>query len=291
MSLDTYDNVISWKLHADESPETTRERERILCYYIHHMVRSKWPETDQSKVKDYVRYPKPNGYQSLHHTSKITRNKQDFHFEVQVRSEEMHRVAEFGVAAHSTYKLGGSPRPNILPSSKASQTSVPLSLASSASESSAVVTKADSTNQSRELTPVSSDGKNLLDMPVVGQNDSGDAQPYINALAKSRQSLMQSQVYVFLAGGPSSSFENGQLITLSAGSQVIDVLETLRDVNEEFDFEDDEVTIWQNGNLALPEQNVENGDMILIQPTSTSSLTPITEILVNKTVSSGTILV
>ena len=99
---------------------------------------------------------------------------------------------------------------------------------------------------------------------------------------------MQSQVYVFLAGGPSSSFENGELITLSAGSQVIDVLETLRDINEEFDFEDDEVNVWRNGNPALPEQNIENGDMILIQPTS--SLTPITEILVNKT-SSNTVLV
>ena len=275
------------KLHADESPETTRERERILCYYIHHMVRSKWPETDQSKVKDYVRYPKPNGYQSLHHTSKITRNKQDFHFEVQVRSEEMHRVAEFGVAAHSTYKLGGSPSSNILPSSKTSP-SVPLSLASSNSESSAVITESELPNQSTELTTVAGGEKSPLDTPVIELKDSGDSQPYINALAKSRQSLMQSQVYVFLAGGPSSSFENGELITLSAGSQVIDVLETLRDINDEFDFEDDEVNVWRNGNPAPPEQNIENGDMILIQPTS--SLTPITEILVNKT-SSNTVLV
>ncbi len=268
------------KLHVDEPPETTQERERILCYYIHHMVRSKWPETDQSKVKDYVRYPKPNGYQSLHHTSKITRNKQDFHFEIQVRSEEMHRIAEFGVAAHSAYKSGGSnSSPNIYPSLK-----------SSTDKSSAMIRKSNSSNRSSTLTFLSKDENNASGAPVIEASVSGNAGPYIHALEKSRQTLTQSQVYVFLAGGSSSTLEDGQLITLSAGSLIVDVLETLRETNEEFDFEDHEVNVWCNGNIAGQEQTVKNGDMILIQPTPTLVYPPITEILVNKTSTSNTIL-
>jgi (p)ppGpp synthase/HD superfamily hydrolase len=62
---------------------------------------------DRSRVKDYIRFPKENGYQSLHHTSKITRNGRDFFFEKQIRREEMHRLAEIGVVVHWTYKLDG----------------------------------------------------------------------------------------------------------------------------------------------------------------------------------------
>ena len=278
------------KLHMDESPQTTLERERMLCYYIHRMVRSRWPETDLSRVKDYVRYPKPNGYQSLHHTSKITRNNQDFHFEVQVRSEEMHRLAEFGVAAHSSYKLDGSSSPNTLPPLKQSLSSSSISRASSSAASSSPITMSDSSNQSSALSILTSDENNTSNAAVFGVNDSGFSGPYIHALKKSRQSLMQTQVYAFLAVGSSSSLENSQLITLSAGSIIFDVLETILEVNDEFEFKDYEVNVWCNGNIALPEQKVKNGDMILIEPTP-SSLSPITEILVNKTSSSNTILV
>jgi ppGpp synthetase/RelA/SpoT-type nucleotidyltranferase len=271
------------KLHADEPVETTRERERMLCYYIHHVLRSKWPETDINSVKDYVRYPKPNGYQSLHHTSKIMRNRQDFFFEVQVRSEEMHRLAEFGVAAHSAYKLAGSGSPTVLPSLKASP-----SPSSPSPVSSTVGGKLDSSvKQSSALTIVSktiaNDGSEL---PIVGLTDSGSSGPYIHALEKARQRLMQSDVYVFLAGGSSSSLETGQLLTLTAGCRIIDVLESLRKVNEEFAFKNDEVRVWCNGDLAPLDENIKNGDTILIQPIH-PLLPPSNEIVVNKTSSSS----
>jgi ppGpp synthetase/RelA/SpoT-type nucleotidyltranferase len=94
------------KWEPEEIDDDRQSRERMLCYYIHHLIRRRWPALDESRVKDYIQEPKPNGYQSLHFTSSVTWNGQEFPFEVQVRSEEMHRIAEYGVAAHWDYKLG-----------------------------------------------------------------------------------------------------------------------------------------------------------------------------------------
>ena len=85
---------------AEKDPQ---ESERDQCYHIFSMITSLY-RYKADRVRDWVNYPKNNGYEALHCT---LMSRTGIWIEVQIRSRRMHEVAEKGIAAHWAYKKDG----------------------------------------------------------------------------------------------------------------------------------------------------------------------------------------
>ncbi|RAX58604.1 penta-phosphate guanosine-3'-pyrophosphohydrolase [Helicobacter monodelphidis] len=83
-------------------------QEPLDCYRVLGIVHLKFKPI-LSRFKDYVALPKENGYQTIH----TTIFDDSLIYEVQIRTEDMHKGAEYGVAAHWKYKAGGAKTPSL----------------------------------------------------------------------------------------------------------------------------------------------------------------------------------
>ena len=84
-------------------PSNAKETERDMCYHIFSIITSMY-KYKADRVRDWVNYPKSNGYEALHCT---LMSQSGFWIEVQIRSQRMNEIAEKGIAAHWLYKKDG----------------------------------------------------------------------------------------------------------------------------------------------------------------------------------------
>ncbi|MFW2831481.1 RelA/SpoT family protein [Sphingomonas sp. ID0503] len=95
ISFEQLSDVMAFRAVVADEPE---------CYRALGLLHQRWPMVP-GRFKDFISTPKRNGYRSLH-TSVIHSEK--VRIEVQIRSQEMHLQAEYGLAAHWAYKQGAS---------------------------------------------------------------------------------------------------------------------------------------------------------------------------------------
>jgi len=87
------------------------------CYLALGIVHTKWPLVP-GRFKDYISTPKQNNYQSIHTTIVGPRHQR---VELQIRTRDMHEIAEYGIAAHALYKDGGTDPAKLATESRAYQ--------------------------------------------------------------------------------------------------------------------------------------------------------------------------
>jgi hypothetical protein len=211
--------VVEARQFPNEDTDALRARETSLCYDVQQICLRKWkPYTSPysfdttnkketpppGRFKDYIRHPKANGYQSLHYTATTTAGgKQTLPFEIQIRSTTMHHVAEVGLAAHfdykNTYNKGRSGTSNF----------------SSSEEQKQYDRSSNEDVSSPKLPPKSNfqrDKHGVIDSPLS---------IYLDALSTAKNELTRN-VFVFLA--PPSSFQAAKIVSLRAGSCIVDAM-------------------------------------------------------------------
>jgi (p)ppGpp synthase/HD superfamily hydrolase len=214
------------------------------------------------RFKDYIAHPKPNGYQSLHYTAVTEFESDQWLFEIQVRSGEMHHVAEFGLAAHWDYKAQESGEH----SSEVSKAHYAFKLDNSSDAYLRSVQEwhwQQAQARGSWLTDSSSSHLYERDAEMTERFRERDERlaPYLDALKKDHSNLAREHVFVFMS---CNDDDDGHVLELPAGACVLDAL---RESERSLGFTSNrtlEKQIVHNGSLTTVTQLLRNGDIITI---------------------------
>jgi ppGpp synthetase/RelA/SpoT-type nucleotidyltranferase len=285
----------------DESDAVTRARERALCYYAQRLCMSVWaPHKENPRFKDYIANPKKNGYQSLHYTASTPWHGEDWNMEIQVRSGEMHKVAEFGVASHWNYKAMAKP-----PKGKAGPRPSFYSKEDVNEHFGKVMANHNTDAYLRSLqewhwyqhgSPVNQEPLVLFD-EAVANSDMEEAvnqeslplfeterreraerirarteriAPYIEALTNEQSDLQRKSVFVFLSSSTNKDdlMAEGTVVALPAGAVVLDAIRECEVPEAEMAVK----VMKHNGAPARLTSRLQNGDVLSI-PSVTACVT------------------
>ena len=236
------------RLSPMEDEESLRTREKLLCYYALQLIQNVWEASDANEAKDYIKNPKPNGYQSLHYTASLMIGGEEWPFEVQIRSEEMHRIAEYGVASHWDYKQQVTKAlPDSLP-----QETTPTILALPSELTN--ITDAVPETLLRTSRKFKKKSRLLASSRVAS---------YIEALTTSRETIVQNNLFIFLSSTDSAL--DGKILSIDPStSKVADILQKYGGNEEDIIEYLDGLMIYQNGVRISLDEELSNGDVLTI---------------------------
>ena len=257
------------RLLRDEDKEVTSARERALCHYVQQTCMTKFKPLGDGRFKDYIANPKPNGYQSLHYTAVAEFEGDDWPFEIQVRSHEMHQVAEFGLAAHWDYKT------QPINSDSGTDTHDDPHYAFKLDTSSDAYLRSVQEWHWQQAQARESWITDSLSYPLFERDAETSERlrardehlaPYLDALMKDRTNLAREHVFIFISceeeigtgSGP------GQILQLPAGACILDAI---REGERSLGFTSNrsiEEGIIINGSKTTVTQQLRNGDVITI---------------------------
>jgi len=216
------------RLTETETPEAWRERGVQLCYHVLGAVQHLADCEAVPRVKDYIAFPKPNGYQSLH--ASVQRLPENQAVEIQIRTRGMHEVAEHGMAAHWLYKDGLlSPRKDDMPR-RASRNA------------------ADALAKTRAPLTAKPYALEWLNA-IKDMKDIHSSREFVETI---RREVLGKRVFVFL--------RDGRILDLSKGATVLDAAFSIHtDVGLHLE------KALINGHEVQPSYQLHNGDVISIQ--------------------------
>lgn len=247
--------IFKAKQDVGQNQESNKSLENFLCYYIQNRLIKSWPVVDESRIKDYISQPKPNGYQSLHHTSFVYRFGQYWPFEVQVRTEDMHTKSEFGVASHWEYKLQGSGLKTTNTLANQPKTYPSLLLDSE-----------DNVFEKEKPAVVSALSNDGVGSPIPSLQATAVIESYINALDTARGHLLKNNVFIFFLPSNVAARE-GKVLGIPAGSTVLDAFTEICSrcqLNPASCFRNGKIDAYVNGQEASMNNELKTGDTLII---------------------------